>query len=132
MPIKFRYDADRNILYETGEGELSYQDFTEYRANLLAQPIRPASKALVLADYRNARIALSSDEMWQIKKQSDEVAGFFGGAKVAIVAPDDLGFGMARMYSMVSEAGDFEGAVFKTMSEARAWLGIEEPEGDIM
>ena len=45
------------------------------------------------------------------------------------MASDDLGFGMARMYSLASEAGDFEAAVFKTMSEARAWQGIEEPEG---
>jgi hypothetical protein len=127
MPIKFKYDPDNNILYETGEDEVTYQDFVEYRENLLAQPARPASKALVLCDYRTARIALSSEEMWRIKGKSDKVADFFGGAKVAIVAADDLGFGMARMYSMASEPGDFEVEVFKTVAQACAWLGIEEP-----
>lgn len=131
MPIKFRYDPDRNILYETGEGEVTYQDFVEHRQNLLASPVKPASKALVLCDYRTARISLSSEEVWRIKRKSDKVAEFFGGAKVAIVAADALGFGMARMYSMASEPGDFEVDVFKNMAEACAWLGVEKPEGDI-
>ena len=131
MPIKFKYDPDNNILYETGEGEVTYQDFAAYRKSLLARPASTASKALVLCDYRTARVTLSSEEMWRIKRESDKVAEFFGGAKVAIVAPDDFGFGMARMYSMASEPGDFEVGAFKTMAEACAWLGIEVPEGDI-
>lgn len=44
------------------------------------------------------------------------------------MAADDLSYGMARMYSKASQEGDIDVSVFKTMAEARAWLGIEEPE----
>lgn len=127
MPIKITYDPDRNILYETGEGDISYKEFVEHRTMLLAYPVKPASKALVLCDYRTARINFSSEEMWRLKRMSNKVAEAFGGARVAIVAADDFGYGMARMYSMASEAGDFVVEAFKTMADACAWLGIEEP-----
>jgi hypothetical protein len=129
MPIKITYDPERNILYETGEGEISYKEFVEHRKMLLAYPAKPSSRALVLCDYRTARIDFSPEEMWRIKKMSNRVAEAFGGARVAIVASDDFGYGMARMYSMASEAGDFMVEAFKTMAEACAWLGIEVPEG---
>lgn len=128
MPFKFKYDVGRNILYETAEGDLSYQDFMDYHNKLASASIKAPGNTLVLADFRNARVDLSADEMWKVKRKTDQLAEFYGGVKMAIVATDDFGFGMARMYSMTSDIEDFQAAVFKTMGEARAWLGIEEPE----
>ena len=47
---------------------------------------------------------------------------------MAIVDADDLGYGMDRMRSTASDSQEFQVSVFKTMPQARAWLGIEEPE----
>jgi len=43
-------------------------------------------------------------------------------SKVAIVAPEDLAFGLARMLEVYREAEAVRHMVFRTVHEARAWL----------
>lgn len=125
MPIKYHYDIERNVLYETGLGEVTYQDFVDYRKELMAVPLRPWFKAL--ADYSHAQVGLSSEDMWRVKRISDEIVRRCGGGTLAIVVSDDLGYGMARMFTMTSDVPEMKAAVFKSRSEACAWLGIDEP-----
>ncbi len=50
--------------------------------------------------------------------------------RTAIVAPGDLEFGMCRMYCIFAELRDHPvvHGVFRTESEARAWLLADEPD----
>ena len=127
MPIKYRYDVDSNVVYEMGWGEVTFRDLEEYHKELLGLPLKPGFKDL--ADYTKAKVMLTSDELWRIKNISNAIAELIGSAdfKLAIVVNDNLSYGMARMFTMTSDVEQLEIMVFKTISEACAWLGIEEP-----
>jgi hypothetical protein len=43
-------------------------------------------------------------------------------AKIAVVAPQDLEFGMMRVYERVSERKDYKFAPFRSLEQAEKWL----------
>jgi hypothetical protein len=129
MHIKYRYDRERNILYERGVDEVSYGDFRSYYRELSDLPLKPGFKNL--ADYRDITIKLSSEDIWRVKKIADDLVRRCGGSKLAVVVDSDFSYGMARMFTMTSDLPGFEIGVFKNTREACAWLEIEEPRGDI-
>lgn len=49
------------------------------------------------------------------------------GGKAAIVAPNDLNYGMSRMFNTYAELGSipFETQIFRTLSEAGLWMGVD-------
>jgi hypothetical protein len=51
---------------------------------------------------------------------------FREGSRVAIVAPTDLLFGIARLFEMSGESSGWDARVFRSMDEARTWLGLDE------
>ena len=46
--------------------------------------------------------------------------------RVAVVAPKDLSFGLARMYEILSDSVHWNFVVFRAMDAALAWLGMPE------
>jgi hypothetical protein len=46
------------------------------------------------------------------------------GSRRAVVVPSDLGFGMARMYELLSEDRGGGTRVFRDYGEARRWLEV--------
>jgi len=46
--------------------------------------------------------------------------------KIAVVAPKDLSFGLARMYQAFASSVPWEFMVFRAMGAALAWLGLPE------
>jgi len=50
-----------------------------------------------------------------------------GPSTVAVVAPRDMEFGMTRMYASLSEDIGPRVGVFRTRSEARAWIAGSAP-----
>ncbi len=122
MPIVFEYDEENNILYEKGEGTISLDEFIEYREKLAGIKIRSGLRCL--ADYREAVVNYSYDEMWSALTNINKVADNFEDIRIAICASDDLGFGMARMYSSITENNNYKTNVFRSIEDACVWLGI--------
>lgn len=106
MPIKIRYDEGKNILYERGVDEVSYQDFREHQKRLSHVPLKAGFKNL--ADYRSITVKLTSEQIWRVKQSSDEIVGSCGGAKLAVVVDSDFSYGMARMFTLTSDLPGFE------------------------
>jgi hypothetical protein len=46
--------------------------------------------------------------------------------KVAVVAPKDLSFGLAKMYGAFADSVPWEFVAFRAMDAALAWLGLPE------
>ena len=46
--------------------------------------------------------------------------------KVAVVAPGDVSFGLARMYEFFSNTAPFDFVVFRAVDAALAWLGVPD------
>ena len=64
----------------------------------------------------------------EIARRFDERTG---SVRVAVLAPSDVAFGLARMYSILVDSLQREVRVFRRAAEARAWLCVANPEGDI-
>jgi len=84
--------------------------------------------------FRNIRKALSdlsAADMSSISTDEFESYSHYcqktlKGLKIAIVAPSDLSFGIARMLEILSDVEDI--MVFRKMSEALLWLDVFLPE----
>src|SRR6187402_1583249 len=50
---------------------------------------------------------------------------FQPGVRRAIVAPSDLGLGLARMFGVYAESASQTIAVFRAIDEAEGWLGLD-------
>jgi hypothetical protein len=68
---------------------------------------------------RVAKLHLSFRDLYQIKHADDP---FSNAAKRAVLALNDLTFGMSRMYQLTLNSAHFE--VFRSLSEALSWLEL--------
>lgn len=82
----------------------------------------------MLVDLRETNSALRSSEVLHmfadfVKRRLEDVST---RPKVAVVAPKDLSFGLARMYEAFADSVPWNFAVFRAMDAALAWMGVPE------
>ena len=65
---------------------------------------------------------LSSDDMRAIVEVDIEVSKSNPDIIIAIVAPDDIAFGMSRVYEAYAEETGFRIKVFRDKKESRLWI----------
>ncbi len=124
MPIVFHYDNKNNILYETGHGVLALSDFLEYRKKVQTLPFQKNLK--ILSNYLEARLQFKIHEMEEYARMSEYLPIKYDTVKLAICANSHLTYGMARMFSSLSEIKGLDIEVFKDLSSAQKWLDIEK------
>ena len=77
----------------------------------------------VLWDYRDAVLDnFSVDDIHIIVDRIEPYAESRTGGKTAVVAPNDLAFGLSRAFEMIGDRLPFEIEVFRTLSDAIKWL----------
>jgi hypothetical protein len=78
-----------------------------------------------LWDLSNASVnSFSSDAVRNIFTLIQRIGSRRQGGKTAVVVPEDLGYGMARMFQIMSDTNDFpfKIKVFRYYGEASQWL----------
>jgi hypothetical protein len=78
-----------------------------------------------LWDFSHASMnSISSDAVRTMFALVQRLGSRRQGGKTAVVVPEDLGFGMARMFQIMSDTDDFPFKinVFRTYDEAKQWL----------
>ena len=120
MPITYRYDG--NILIVEMVGEYAMAELRDVFLQSLSDPQCPA----------RPRLLINLEGSKSIHNRSSEdvraMASFVGslsqrvGRRIALVAADDLVYGLMRMGSVGSEERGIESEVFRTFDEARQWL----------
>lgn len=92
----------------------------------LSDPACPNPVALLVDVTRSESLASRSPS------QIRYVAEFLGpyvkriGGKCAVVAVEDIHFGLGRMGSVYSENVGIEAAIFRQEEDARRWLGLSD------
>ena len=81
---------------------------------------------LRLWDFSKAEINLTSSQIEQLAKYGK--AKFSIPSKVAIVAPEDLAFGLMRIYEVHREEDQAEIKVFRSEQDAWGWLKNPDQE----
>jgi hypothetical protein len=122
--IAERFDAARNVLFVSFTGPLGDEDLVKYAQRMAGNPaIPPAHDELI--DLR--RVEEADVQSHTLRR----IAELFGGAdrnpersRVALVASDDVSYGLSRMYQAFRSRSPLDLRVFRDMGEARAWLGL--------
>ena len=119
MPVT--YTVVDGLLVVTATGEYPPEELRRVRAAGLADPATP-KPARVLLDVTGAA-SVRSRSSQELRASAGYFASFEDGIeRVAVLATDDLGYGLMRMASTFSEHQGLETAVFRTFEEARDWL----------
>lgn len=121
MPIEYVVEEANNVVYATGTGIVSDEDFLDYVRRFLADArIRPGYRELVDLT-RATKGAISPGLFDRIAQMDREQPGQQLGSRTAIVVPDSESFLLASAYGLKAQAPVI---VFSNLDVARTWLGL--------
>ena len=123
MPIISQINSSIGVIFSTFQGVVTKEDILAELHSFTVDPaFQPSFDHLV--DIRGTtRLDLSSDDVRTISWHST----FNEKSHRAIVAEKREIYGLARMYQILRETQEKpdEVQVFRTMEEARRWLGLD-------
>jgi hypothetical protein len=125
MPIEFRIDPERRMVWAQGRGTLTDQDVFSYQQDVWSRPeVAGYNELFDMTDVE--QIALpSSRRVQDLAALAAEMDAPHTHSKFAIVAPDDLAYGIGRMYKAhreLQQGSTKQVAVFRCLKAALEWL----------
>jgi hypothetical protein len=121
MSVHYTYNKEKDMLYAAAEDNVSIEELTTVLNEISSSDIfSPDVKTLW--DIRKLDFSkIDSDfarQLINVRKQNTSR----GNAKVAILAEQDLAYGMSRMYESMSDGMPQTIMVFKELKKAEDWL----------
>lgn len=130
MPIVFRIHRDLRLVWAEASGTIMAEDLFEYQRAAWTQPDVQGYDELVDMTAVVDIPAPSPAGMRALATLAATMDPPAGRSKFAIVAADDLVYGLGRMYQthrgLIGNSGK-EIAIFRTLRGALDWLGISKP-----
>jgi len=127
MPIEFTIDHARRLVLATARGVLTGQDVFGYQRTVWSRAdVQGYNELLDMRAVEGIDIA-SVDNMRALAQLSASMDIPATSSKFAIVATSDEAFGLSRMYETYRHLEDKstkQVAVFRTLTEAYAYLGV--------
>jgi hypothetical protein len=127
MPITCQFKPDARLIIFVHVGVVPDEEFlSSYRA--FYKDPRFDKSFNLLVDLRRTDSSVRSSEA--LRKLADFIRGALAISKarpkVAVIAPEDLSFGLARMSQVFSDTVPWDFAVFRAPDAALAWLRVPE------
>jgi hypothetical protein len=127
MPVKYYFKPEANLIICVHSAQVSNAEFVKsYHALLENKMYDPSMNLLV--DLRRADSSLRNRDA--LVKLARFVKSKYASVdllpKIGVLAPQDLSFGLARMYEAMSDAIPWDFGVFRTLEEVLVWLGVAE------
>jgi hypothetical protein len=119
MPVCYKIDKDRRLVITTGYGVVTRQDIEEHQRSLWMDPDFSCTFSQ-LADFsRMARMELNAVDMHSFSKRNI----FAPDARRAVIVPNDVAFGLARLFEILRGSKGENGIrVFRTVEEGFVWI----------
>jgi hypothetical protein len=123
VPGTIEFVEDGRGLVFSGSGVLTGQEILEAKEALAADevPLRTVKFALVLLEDVTA-VDVTIGDLRAAAIVDRRLARMMPNAAVAIVAPRDHDFGIARMWEAIADVPEWTTYVFRSREEADAWL----------
>jgi hypothetical protein len=125
MPVTFEFRPDQSVVITTHEGLVPDAEFLSAYTSLFENPQFDPTYDL-LVDLRSADSSARSTEA--LKAFAEFIQSRYEAVetrpRVAVVAPQNVSFGLARMYGSFSDPVQWEFRVFREISDAFEWLGL--------
>lgn len=120
-------NPELNTVFTVYKGKIGIEDLIEQTKTIQANPkFKRNMNSLVDLTLAKPDIDIDFEKVNQYKEFIASVQKLRGTCKWAIVAPDDLVFGLSRMFEVLSSGLTIQTKVFRNEREARQWLGIPE------
>ena len=124
MPMSYVIDTPNNLIRTSGTGVLTDDDVMAHRKALTSDPafnskMREISDIREVTDFRVTPAGIRLMVAFDVK-----VVPAGGMHQLAVVARENVAYGMSRMYQTLDEPNIRSVGVFRTYEEAAAWLGI--------
>ena len=122
MAIEYGMDPDRGLWHVVIRGELTLEEILRSRAEVLEHPdFDPALPQLIEVE-RGTRIRVGTPDLRELGR--DEKQAMAKRARRVIVAPDDVAFGLARLYEF-TVGRRYDVLVVRSLEEADGALGLK-------
>ena len=124
MSVTYRIDSVQKVVYTTYEGEVTDQQFLQHARDIEGDPeIDSSFVELIQADTTSMDgvTGVGVRQTGRALRASSVIR------RIAIVAPRDVEFGLARMVATLADESQIEVQPFRAQAEARSWLG--KPDG---
>ena len=120
MPVQYRFDSKIVIIELIGE--YSMDDLRKTILNSFADSHCPSDSVLVINLAESQSIYHRSSEDVRAMARYVASLGKRFNNRIALVAPDDLQYGLMRMSSVGSDERGIQSGIFRTFAEARKWI----------
>jgi hypothetical protein len=126
MPITYRIDRQRGIVWTHVTGVLTDAVLLAHKRRLVNDPdFQPGMREL--SDVRAIeRLEVTPKGISRFVAQDKTDASHLGDHRLAIVASENVVYGMARIYQALSDDSPSNVMVFRNPAEAKTWLEIDE------
>jgi len=128
MPMAYRVDRDSRVVVAAGYGIITDDDVFGYQHEVWSRPDVAGFNELIDMTRATEIAVPSTGRVRDLAALSAAMDGTAIRSRMAIVAPDDLAFGLGRMYQSYRELNPLstrEVGVFRTTEQALAFLGME-------
>lgn len=123
MPVTYQIDKTKRIIHTKCIGPVTIEDVIDHFRVLERDPHCP-DHVDVLLDLSEQTSIPTNENLRDVTREIGRVRNNVRFETCAIVARSDALFGMLRMLEVFTEEYFRETHVFRTTSEAEAWLGL--------
>jgi hypothetical protein len=128
MGIEYQIDKERRMVLAQGRGVVAPADVFAYQREVWSRPEVAGFNELFDMSEVERLVPPSKESVRDLADLSAGMDSSGCSSRFAIVAPEDLAFGIARMYETYREfdpRSTKEVAVFRSKAAALKWLGID-------
>ncbi|MGC1268541.1 MAG: hypothetical protein WA853_19855 [Candidatus Acidiferrum sp.] len=119
MPAFYKIDKERRLVLSSGTGIFNLEDARLHQERLLADPDFDPSYAQLLDFTHTTQIDLTAADIQQLALRNI----FSPNSRRAILVPNDLAYGLGRMYEILREASGERGIrIFRNLEDALDWV----------
>ncbi|HXY00091.1 MAG TPA: hypothetical protein VEI54_04165 [Candidatus Limnocylindrales bacterium] len=126
MPVFYKIDRGRRLILTSGSGPLTFDEAFSYQQRLFSDPDFDPSYSQIADFTQFTSFELSAAEVQRLAEKSN----FAPQSRRAFIVPNDVSFGLARMFEMLrADLGEENLRVFRSLDEALDWvLSKDKPE----
>jgi hypothetical protein len=128
MPIEYRIDHDRKLVLAKALGTVTDQDVFGYQRDVWSRDDTAGYDELVDMTEVEHIAQPSVDRIRQLASLSASMDAASLDSKLAIIAPQNIAFGLGRMYAtyrQMEAQSRKQVEVFRSRGEALAFLGVK-------
>ncbi|HKK73371.1 MAG TPA: hypothetical protein VKA86_19375 [Candidatus Krumholzibacteria bacterium] len=127
MPIRFRYDTERDVLLQVAEGSIALSDVDDLRAARHEAGV-PSTIGHCLIDFRGIELEVAPRDLRALGEDGPPIQP--PARRTAVLADEARVTAMTLMWKGM-QSPDHAVEVFSTLGAAYRWLGVEPRDDDL-